>query len=126
MLTMHRPLAKRVDPTAAGAHLNWMYRSGIECSMARDARSENRGWCYHLHYEALMRDPVAELRAAYAHFGDAIEPEHEARIAAWVRQRPKNRFGRHVYSPGEFGLSAEALREQYADYIGRYGVALED
>ena len=125
MMTMQRPMSKAADPAASGAHFNWMYRTGIERTMRYDDQSADSRWCYHLHYDALMRDPVGALRAAYAHFGDEIEPEHEARMAAWVRQRPKNTFGRHKYSPEDFGLRADALHAQYRDYIDRYSVALE-
>lgn len=126
LLAMHRSLTKSPDPVAAGDHFNWMYHMGIQRTMNYDDRSSNRTWCYHLHYSALMKDPVASMRGLYEHFGEGLEAEHESRIAAWVRQRPKNVFGRHKYLLEDFGMSKDGIREQYATYTERYGVAFDN
>jgi hypothetical protein len=54
-------------------------------------------------------------------FGD----EHAERIRAYVRDKPKGKFGTHHYTPEDWGFDATALRREVAPYIEHFGVTLE-
>lgn len=125
MLAMEKPFNKSIDPVVGGAHFNWMYHTGIEMTMDYDARQQGN-WCCHVHYHDFMADPEGTMERVYTHFNEELMPDHLERLKAWIRQRPKNTFGRHVYPLEDFGLSAEKLHSQYADYISRFNVALEN
>ena len=114
----------KVDPVKAAQEINDFWLRGIEKMIAYD-KNQLTGWCHHLHYRDLMTDPVAAMRGAYNHFGEDTSTLHERRMTAWVEQRPKNTYGRHVYSLDDFGLDPGKLREQYGEYIETYKVADE-
>ena len=47
---------------------------------------------------------------------------------AWrrfLRDRPKDAFGRHLYDPADFGWTYQGLAEEFSDYTERYGVRSE-
>jgi hypothetical protein len=78
-----------------------------------------------VHFQALLRDPVATLRAAYQRMGRRFSDEHAEAIRRYLAEKPKGKFGVHQYSPEDWGMSAAALRKNLAPYIAHFGVALE-
>ena len=92
--------------------------------MAYDEKSGD-GWCQHLHYDALMADPLATVRGLYRSFGDEVSDLHARRMEAFLEQRPQDAFGRHRYDPADFGWTYAGLAEEFADYTARYQVRTE-
>ena len=92
--------------------------------MAFDAKAKP-GWCVHIHYEELMRDPIAAVRRLYRHFDEEPSPLHERRIEAWLREKPQTTDGKHVYDPADFGWSYEELADTWRPYRERYDIARE-
>jgi hypothetical protein len=121
----HRTFCREVDPARVAADWNAKLRTGIERGLAFDREQGGGDWCCHVPYAELVRDPLGAVRRIYAHFGDEVGPLHARRMQAWLRQAPAERHGRHRYDLADFGLSAGALAEQYADYRARFGVPLE-
>lgn len=78
-----------------------------------------------VHFERMMRDPVAEVGQAYERMGRRLTSEHAERIRAYLRDKPKGKFGTHAYAPEDWGFTAEGLRADLAPYIAHFGVALE-
>jgi hypothetical protein len=78
-----------------------------------------------VHFTRLMSDPVETLRAAYARMGRELTSGHAERIRTYLREKPQGKFGRHRYTPEEWGYSAAALHENLAPYIEHFGIALE-
>jgi len=79
-----------------------------------------------VHFDGLMRDPVQTLTGAYAVMGRSLRPSHAERIRAYLRDKPKGKFGIHQYAPEDWGFTAESLRAALAPYIEYFDVALED
>ena len=122
--TIQRMGAARRDPRPVAEEWLAKLESGLDKGMAFDEKAD-AGWCHHLQYSALMRDPKAAMRALYAHFGETLSPLHERRIEAWMRDRPQTAHGRHVYDPADYGWSYDGLAERFAGYRERYGIERE-
>jgi len=79
---------------------------------------------FDLMYRDLIDDPAASVDRVYQHFG--IE------LSAQARQQMKSYLGReregggHSYSPEDFGLSAEQIREQFSDYIEAFNIPQDE
>jgi hypothetical protein len=78
-----------------------------------------------VHFDALLRAPVETLRQAYARMGRELRPEHADRIVAYLRDKPKGKFGTHHYTAEDWGFSVPTLRASLAPYIEHFGIALE-
>lgn len=78
-----------------------------------------------VHFDRMMRDPVAELGQAYERMGRPLTREHAERIRAYLRDKPKGKFGTHQYAPEDWGFTAAELRADLKPYIDHFGVALE-
>jgi hypothetical protein len=78
-----------------------------------------------VHFQELLAEPVATLRAAYGTMGRPFDASHAERIEAYLRNKPKGKFGTHHYAPEDWGFTADGLREKLGPYIAHFGVALE-
>lgn len=78
-----------------------------------------------VHFDRLMRAPVETLREAYAKMGRDLRPEHADRIVAYLRDKPKGKFGTHHYSAEDWGFDVASLRQNLAPYVEHFGITLE-
>jgi hypothetical protein len=77
------------------------------------------------HFADLMADPVAAVEKLYGAMGRPFRGAHADAIRRYLRDKPKGKFGKHRYSPEQWGFDAERLREKMRPYTDHYGVALE-
>jgi len=119
-----RLLSDEVDPQRIASWWSEKTATGVEKATAvRDARRPEA--FFDLQYHELIRDPVAAVRRAYAHFGREVTRAHERRMRAWLRDNPQDKHGRHRYSLAEFGLDAERENRRFAAYRERFGIPAE-
>jgi hypothetical protein len=106
------------------AHWTDMLARSIDSVNAfRDANPDKK--IVDVHYAELAGDPIATMRRVYGEFGEALEGQALQAMTAHIESRPKGRFGRHGYSPAEFGLDAGAIAERFRPYVERYDIPLE-
>jgi hypothetical protein len=68
----------------------------------------------------IRADPLATVAGIYEHFGLELSAEAQARMQDWAQANPPDaRFG-HDYPPAQ---DPAAIRDAFAPYIARYGLA---
>jgi hypothetical protein len=122
--SLQRMFTKRRDHVATAEEWLGKSRFAIESGMAFDDRS-SEGWCQHVRFEDLMRDPIGAVRAIYAQYGEAPTALHVRRMEVWMRERGRHSEGRHVYDPKDFGWTYDELAEEFSAYRGRYDIPRE-
>ncbi len=78
-----------------------------------------------VHYADLVGDPVGTVGALSDAVGTPLSATAAAAMADHVAAHPKGSFGHHGYDLATYGLDAGALRERFADYVARHGIAEE-
>ncbi len=78
------------------------------------------------HFQDLMADPVSAVEKLYGQMDRPFLGEHADAIRHYLEHKPKGKFGKHRYSPEEWGFDPAQLREKMRPYTDHYGVALED
>jgi hypothetical protein len=76
-------------------------------------------------YADLVRDPGAAVATIYRALGLELASTTLEAVAAYADRHPRGEFGAHRYDLTDFGLDADRLRAQFADYTHRYGVPEE-
>jgi hypothetical protein len=114
-----------LDPVRVGGYWAERLARAVDRALDFDARAERREWCCHVHYDALLKDPAGILREIRSYFGGSLDPLHERRIESFMRNRPRDLYGRHVYRLSDFAMTTDAIDERFATYRRRYGVAFE-
>ena len=88
----------------------------------REAGNEQR--FFDIHFAPFQKDPFPVLEKLYAFLGEPFTDAARARMLAWRENTPRDKHGRHEYSPGEFGLDIAALRDRFSFYTERFAVPL--
>jgi len=78
-----------------------------------------------LHFQQLMKDPVATIEKLYEQMGRTLHAEHADAIRQYITDKPKGKFGTHKYTPEEWGFDAQKTREEMLPYTDYYGIELE-
>lgn len=71
-------------------------------------------------YQDLTRDPVRVAKSIYNKVGLELTPKAEESIVNYVKSNPQNKYGRHVYSLEQYGLTKEEVRSEckaYEEYM---------
>jgi sulfotransferase family protein len=117
--------SRGLDPVRVAGYWADRLARSVDRAMAYDERAQRRDWCCHVHYDSLLKDPAGTVRTVRAHFGAGLDPLHERRIERFMRDRPQDLYGRHVYRLEDFGMTLGAIDARFAPYTQRYGVGFE-
>ena len=103
--SLQKPFTRHSDPVSIGYEWSRKLQLGLTRGMEFDERQRGADWCCHVQYADILADPMAVMRRIYTHFDATLHPLHEKRIHTWMRDRPQEVFGRHIYHPPDFGLT---------------------
>jgi hypothetical protein len=115
----------QIDLPKLAATIEAVFAFALNNVAERRARRELPDRFVDVHFQDLLRDPVATLRGAYQRMGRRFGAEHAEAIRRYLAEKPKGKFGVHQYTPEEWGFTAEGLRRSLAPYVSHFGVALE-
>lgn len=87
--------------------------------MSRDRPAD----IYHLYYDDLIADPLAQMKHIYAWLGDAWTDSAEDGMQTWLKENPQGRFGKHGYSLAQWGFTKQDLAPYFSDYLRAHPVA---
>jgi hypothetical protein len=80
---------------------------------------------FDLHYAALLRDPIGEMRKLYDWVGLELSPEIERSMRGWLDQNPQDRFGVRPYSLEAYGITERDLEPIFCDYLAAFDIEME-
>lgn len=80
---------------------------------------------FHLHYAAVMRDPIGQMKALYEWAGDPLTADTEQAMIRWLEEHPQDRFGPRPYALDTYGLTTADLEPVYDEYLSAFDVELE-
>jgi len=113
-----------VDRHQVGADMLPFIQRHIDRIMAFD-RGPNSDRVVHADYYKLVADPVSEMRRIHAGLGLETPDDVTKAVTDWHAANPKNARGKNEYSLAQYGLDADAVREQFKTYIDRFAIPTE-
>ena len=72
-------------------------------------------------YHDLMHDHLRTVERIYDWAGLTVSDEHASRIRNWLRDHSATKHGQHRHSPEQFGMDADTINAQFADYREKFG-----
>jgi len=118
--------AEDVDVKAIAPMVLVGYEGGLRKVMAeRAAGTIPPPQIVDVHFHHLMRDPVGTVQAAYRHLGLEFTDTFAQAIRTYLKEKPREKFGKHRYAATDYGLTDDDLRERFRFYTDHYGVELE-
>ncbi len=95
------------------------HASVIKAMRAREVVGDDR--FLDVSYHDVMRDHLRTVERIYDWAGLTVSGTHADRIRAWVSDHPQTKHGAHRHSPEEFGMHADGINAQFAEYREKFG-----
>jgi hypothetical protein len=111
---LHGVTSRRRDRARLGRSNLAFYAS--ETKRYLSAHATWHGHILEVDYEVLTRQPLAVAAQVYGRLGLAVGSELERRFARFIADNPKDKHGRHLYSPADFAQTPEEIRRNLAHY----------
>jgi hypothetical protein len=67
-------------------------------------------------------DPLRVVSGIYRHFGLDLTAPIATQMRRWLQQQPPAQKTGHRYAPETFGLTAQGIRAEFADYVRTYAL----
>lgn len=107
------------SPQEIGAFVLEHLRVSIERAMVfRAAQGDDR--FIDMPHKAFNADPFGTVEDIYGRLGVTLSPGARADMEAWQVRNRAGAHGEHRYTAEEFGLTPEAIRMAFGDYIDRF------
>ena len=71
-------------------------------------------------YEQVRSDPMPVIKEVFKRANRHLGAEMEQQMLEWNNNNEQHKFGKHVYSLEEFGLSGEGIDQAFEGYITRF------
>lgn len=90
---------------------------GMRRAIAFRESGNNDARFYDIHFKAMQRDPVGEVRGLYAWLGEDVSDQFAQNMAAWWAQNDeRERVAKP--DPAKFGLDPDEVRATFSNYVG--------
>ncbi len=116
----HMIFSDDVDEQEVGRH--WVRKTGYMLNKALDFRSANPSMFIDLNYNDMIKDSIADLTRLYSMNG-GLSKEQAERFKIHETEHPHRKYGKHLYSLNDFGLTATDIDQytsQYQQFIAEY------
>lgn len=121
MSTARNAMSGKVDRERLGDRESRFYAEAVR--RAAQARRRAPDQFMDIDFRTFVADQLGTVRAIYDRFGLTLQPEVEARMKAWLDANPRTSGTMQRIEPEAFGLTAERIARQYAEYRAAQGYA---
>jgi hypothetical protein len=116
-----RSLPNSIDREAIGPRFLNLWTQGMQRALAARARiGEHR--FVDVTNDAVIKHPLETFARIYEFLRMPLTPGLRDELQNYTRNNAPGHFGAHRYTPEEFGLSGNAIREAFGDYIERFAL----
>lgn len=122
---LRMPFTERIDRQRIGAQTiaDWTMGAAKMVEVSRDGRLPAP--ILHLHYREVVAQPLEAIRRLYRHFDMRLGEAAVGRMSRWIAAKPDGGYGQNVYSPDEYGIAPDDVRQRFRHYMTHFGVAEE-
>jgi len=75
-----------------------------------------------IQFSKLITNPKDIIESCYQKFNIEYTDETRSRIAKYIKERPREKYGKHTYNLNDYGLSEKSLRKQFQFYTDYYQI----
>lgn len=77
-----------------------------------------------VYYTDLVKDPIRTVQNLYTRFGYELSPSTETEMRKYLDQNPQHKRGVHHYTPEQYGLTPEMIKEAFSDYCAHFNISM--
>ncbi|MGH8461243.1 MAG: sulfotransferase family protein [Stenotrophobium sp.] len=108
----------KADPVAAGHEWSALMNRALRHTMT--VRKQAPAQFLDVRFQDTVKQPMDVVQKIYQFIGWPLAPGAESAMRTWLVKDEKSHQGGHDYGPEQFGLSAEQIRSDFAEYCERH------
>ena len=121
MLFAERCLPGAIDPLTIGPQQLALWAEGMRRGLkARAEIGEHR--FIDVRNDDVVQRPLETFERIYHFFGMPVTPQLQKKLQDYNSRNAPGNFGKHAYTPEEYGLTGQAIRGAFGAYIERFGL----
>lgn len=98
------------------------WSEGMSRALAFRDKDNNDARFYDIHFRAMHKDPIGEVRGLYRWLGEPVTAAFETGMAGWWKENSENREPSSRKDPDAYGVDLDQVRGLFADYTARMAV----
>lgn len=124
---LHEMNGNAVDQVEVGRAECVKWRKGMDAAMRfRAQHPELKNRFFDLQYKDFISDQMAEIEKIYAWFDIPLPAASREAMAAFMADSRQGKHGKHDYSPEQYGLTDDRIRQDFADYMTAFNVPAKE
>lgn len=118
-----RTLYGSFDPQELGQHISGRFKEGVERAMVTRERLQQEDRFFDVRFSDLVQDQRGTVKKICQHFDLDYGDHMDGAIEEWLTSPERgDHRGAHKYSMDRYGISPEAVHEQFRSYLDRFEV----
>ena len=106
------------QPKEIGRH--WLRKNTRLVEKCQDFKDRHPDQFIDIRYKDLVQDPIVVARRIYEELHLTWSKDHTTAAEVYIREHQKNKYGKHIYSLGDYGLTDEIIEQNFSFYYDRY------
>ncbi|MEL7128340.1 MAG: sulfotransferase [Pseudomonadota bacterium] len=90
----------------------------------RAKNPERASQFYDVAFKNFISDPMKEIEAVHTHFERPLTEDAHTAMSDYLKNRPRDKYGKHVYDKDQFGFTDATYDQVFAGYRAAYGAYL--
>ena len=119
----HGVLKDEVDGDEIGQH--WFNKYDRMIRRSIEYRKNSNDVFIDVLYSDLMNDPMGQIENIYQFMGTTLSDSVKQTIESSGESNTQFKYGVHKYDMNDFGLTAEAIDQNFLDYMNAYSIPRE-
>lgn len=106
------------NPEKVGEY--WLRKDKRLVQHCMDFREKNPDLFYDVAYNDLVKNPIEVAKKIYSNLNLEWKPSYDSITEAFCQEHKKNKYGKHIYSLEDFGLTKQKVEDTFSDYMETY------
>jgi hypothetical protein len=116
--------SEHVDPLEIGEFFKTFSATMWDRQLQQLERLAANATILDLRYDRIRDDAIGVVREIYQRRDMTLGPEAEQAMVQWEQENPQHREGKHNYTLEQYGLSKEAIMQDFKAYVDHFPAAL--
>jgi len=117
--TLHGGFSDRVDARVTAEQEVSHYARVVEAGLAQRQHAGD-AQVLDIGFGDICADPISVIQQIYSHFSLRLSPDALQKMQQYLRDRPRDLYGKHEYSASRFGLRPDIEAGYFAAYLDRF------
>ncbi len=115
-----------IDPLAIGEEMldftEKFVNNGMKARLNEESKVNTKAQFIDVHYNDLVKEPITIVKDIYENFNIKLSDAALNNMREYIDKNPKNKFGKHEYTPEMFGYKEDIVKNKLKNYCERYNV----